>query len=141
MKKRQGITEATKQDERRRLLTDRTFRGHFSLSLPARTDFQEFCENLDENLRINCGRHHQKQTVVEGGTGSGVGDKNLSEMSKALLWTEFQDYGVQESIFFHDLDLNEIEVSYWLSEEEIAQKKERRLQEKERLEESRALGD
>ena len=128
MKKRQGITEATKQDERRRLLTDRTFRGHFSLSLPTRTDFQEFCENLDKSLRINCGRHHQKQTetVVEGGSEDerGVGDKNRREMGKALLWTEFQDYGVQESIFFHDLDLNELEVSYWLSEEEIAQKKQ-----------------
>ncbi|CAD7974906.1 unnamed protein product [Amoebophrya sp. A25] len=79
-----------------RLLTDRTFRGHFSLSVSTRSEFQEFCDSLSENLR-RCG---------------GVTEDEL--------WTENQDYGVQKSIFFHDLDLNELEVSYWLAEHEIA---------------------
>jgi len=78
----------------------RILRGHFSLSVETQHEFDGFRETLPQKLESLHNR--LKRTDGEGLDPEG-----------SFLWVEYEDYGVQESVFFHDPDLNEVEVSYW----------------------------
>ena len=67
----------------RRARLNRTICGHFALRVDSKKEFDEFRKGLINSLNEN-------------------GATNAEEK-----WSEHEDYGVQESIFFRDLDLNE----------------------------------
>ena len=74
----------------------RSRRGHVALGLDDEDAFQHLRHGgLAERLR---------RSATTAATGSAA---------DPLLWIDYQDYGVQESLFFHDLDLNELEITRW----------------------------
>lgn len=89
-----------------RLWHDRTVRGHFAISVNTSGEFNNFCAGLDDRLARARQAVNKNHPCFDGIATAAVGEA-VKE------WVEHQDYGVQESVFFHDIDDNEIEVTYW----------------------------
>ena len=76
------------------LWRDRAIQGHFALETNAE-GFKDFHSRLKKGLLVK----HGAKTETE-------------------CWFRYDDYGVQQSVFFRDLDLNEIELCYWSEPQE-----------------------
>ena len=83
----------------------RTLHGHFAFAVDTKGEFDLLRAQLPVALAL-------------AGSGSPSIAATLgSDTSPASTpWIEYQNYGIQESLFFHDLDLNELEITYYSEE-------------------------
>lgn len=84
----------------------RALRGHFAFSVGSKAEFERFREKLPRELK----RLHEESLLEDESIGGSSVERDDSAEGE---WVEYQNYGVQESVFFHDPDLNEVEVCFW----------------------------